>query len=375
MKKIRICHFTNHITGRSDGVYTHLMMLFKYLDKSTYEQFLVFQGDEKIENEVQALGVKVIVIPTIDNKFPINCLIQFLRFVKFYKIDIIQAHYLKPYIIGAIANIVLRKKMIFNYHGLFINNLYNNYFEKLAYRFFHSLSVLLGSVNLALAESLANKENLLRETKSFPEIRVYYNGFDPDMGDTIDINIVNHLTKLKEIYFIVGIIARIEIQKRIDISLNIAKTVVSKFPKTFFIYFGDGPDLYNMKKKIQALGLGKNVEFMDYIPGAKAYIKFFDILLFTSDWEGLPLSLWEAMANGVPIASTDVGGIKEIVEGEKCGIIFPKSSINEGAAVIEEFILNKELKSNLGKNGFEAIRNKYTLSAFIKTMETIYLDI
>ena len=375
MKKIRICHFTNHITGRSDGVYTHLMMLFKYLDKSTYEQFLVFQGDEKIENEVQALGVKVIVIPTIDNKFPINCLIQFLRFVKSYKIDIIQAHYLKPYIIGAIANIVLRKKMIFNYHGLFINNLYNNYFEKLAYRFFHSLSVLLGSVNLALAESLANKENLLRETKSFPEIRVYYNGFDPDMGDTIDINIVDHLTKLKEIYFIVGIIARIEIQKRIDVSLNIAKTVVNKFPKTFFIYFGDGPDLYNMKKKIQALGLGKNVEFMDYIPGAKAYIKFFDILLFTSDWEGLPLSLWEAMANGVPIASTDVGGIKEIVEGEKCGIIFPKSSINEGAAVIEEFILNKELKNNLGKNGFEAIRNKYTLSAFIKTMETIYLDI
>ena len=375
MKKIKICHFVDHITGKSDGVYAHLMMLFKYLDKSKYEQFLVFQGDEKIENEMQALGVKVLSIPTIKNKFPINCLIQFFRFVKSYKIDIIQAHYLKPYIIGAIANIVLGKKMIFNYHGLFINNLYNNFYEKLTYRLFHSLSVLLGSVNLALAPSLMNKKNLLSETNLFPEIRVYYNGADPDTGDTIDNKIVDRLTKLKEKYFIVGIIARIEIQKRIDISLNIAKTIVNKFPQTYFIYFGDGPDQYKMENRAQSLGLSKNVEFMGYVPGAKAYIKFFDVLLFTSEWEGLPLSLWEAMANGVPIASTDVGGIKEIVEGEKCGIIFTKSSIYEGAAAIEKFIFDKELKNNLGKNGLEAIRNKYTLSAFIKRMESIYLDI
>ena len=85
MEKIRICHFANHITGRSDGIYTHLMMLFKYLDKSRYEQFLVFQGDEKIENEVEALNVKVYVIPTLNKKLSIKNLILFFQFVKSYK--------------------------------------------------------------------------------------------------------------------------------------------------------------------------------------------------------------------------------------------------------------------------------------------------
>ena len=130
-----------------------------------------------------------------------------------------------------------------------------------------------------------------------------------------------------------------------------------------------------MKEEAQLLGLDKNVEFIGYVPGVKAYIKFFDILLFTSEWEGLPLSLWESMANGVPIALTDVGGIKEIVDKEKCGIIFPQSSINEGAAAIEKFIIDTELKNKLGRNGLDAIKSKYTLSAFIKTMEKIYLNI
>ena len=76
---------------------------------------------------------------------------------------------------------------------------------------------------MALAESQTNKKNLLNETKLFPEIRVYYNGYDPGIEKATDPQIINHLADIKKSHFIVGIIARIEIQKRIDISLKYCK--------------------------------------------------------------------------------------------------------------------------------------------------------
>lgn len=370
--KLRICHFVNHITGKSDGVYTHLMMLFRNLDRSKYEQCLVFQGNEKIENELKKLGIEVYVIPNLNKKFSVRCFIQFYKFIKVRQIDIIQTHFLKPYTIAGVVNIILRKKMIHNYQGLFINNLYNNWLEKLFYKTVHIIIYLFKSVNLAIAPSFTSKEDLLKETKLFPQIEVYYNGYDKDNTDELDMELVNFINKLRLSSHIVGIVARLEVQKRIDVSLEIAKIFFQNHKSVYFLYFGDGPLENEMKALADKMGINNNVKFMGYIPNIKYYIKYFDVLLFTSDWEGLPLTLWESMAAGVPIVSTDVGGIREIIEKEKCGLIFSKNALSEGAAAIEKVVLDKELKNRLGKNGLEAVKNKYNISSFIKSIEKIY---
>jgi len=94
--------------------------------------------------------------------------------------------------------------------------------------------------------------------------------------------------------------------------------------------------------------------------------------LFTSDWEGLPLTIWETMAAGIPIVSTDVGGVKEIIEQEKCGIIYPMNSIEGGINALEKIIFNSELKKSMGLNGKNAVKNKYNVGSFIKSMVSIY---
>jgi len=372
LKTIRICHFVNHITGKSDGVYTHLMMLFKNLDRSKYEQFLVFQGNEKIENELKKMGIQVHVISSLNKKFSMKSFVQFYKFAKFYKIDIIQTHFLKPYTIGGLTNILLKRKMIHNYQGLFINNLYNTKLEKLFYKVAHIIIHLFKSVDLAIAPSFTSKEHLLSETKLFPRIEVYYNGYNLNSKSELNVELVSFIEKLRESNHIVAIIARLEVQKRIDVSLEITKRVFLNHKNIFFLYFGDGPLENEMKTLADELDIGESVKFMGFIPDIKDYIKYFDLLLFTSDWEGLPLTLWESMAAGVPIVSTDVGGIREIIEKEKCGLIFSKNSISEGAAAIEKLILDKELRNCLGKNGLEAVRNKYNISSFIKSVEAIY---
>jgi len=91
------------------------------------------------------------------------------------KIDIIHTHFLKPYAIAGIVNICLKIKLIYNYHGFFINNDFNSWYEKLIYRIAHLIIYLFGSVNLAIVPSQKCKELLSQETKLFRKIEPYYN--------------------------------------------------------------------------------------------------------------------------------------------------------------------------------------------------------
>ena len=68
---IRVCHIVNLITGRADGVYSHLKMIFKNSDKMKFQHYLIFQGGEKVEKEIQAIGIKVYVSESLKKK--IDC--------------------------------------------------------------------------------------------------------------------------------------------------------------------------------------------------------------------------------------------------------------------------------------------------------------
>ena len=128
---IKVCHIVNLITGKADGVYSHLKMIFNNYDKKNFEHFLVFQGGEKIEREVSELGVKVFVSTSLKKKFSIKAFIDIYKIIKSTESDVIHSHLLKPYVISGLINIFARRKLIFNYNGLFIHqNIYNGFLEK-----------------------------------------------------------------------------------------------------------------------------------------------------------------------------------------------------------------------------------------------------
>ena len=117
------------------------------------------------------------------------------------------------------------------------------------------------------------------------------------------------------------------------------------------------------------------LQFWGYVEGAKNYINYFDTLLLTSDWEGFPLTIWEAMAAGIPIISTDVGGIKEILEKEKCGLIYPKGDSDRAIRSIIELMDNNSYRMKLGENGKKAIETKYNRDQFISFFDALYSNL
>ncbi|MHB9011465.1 MAG: glycosyltransferase [Ignavibacteriaceae bacterium] len=373
--KIKVCHFVNIITGKSDGVYAHIKMILKYSDHDRYEHYLVFQGEPNIEREMAELGVGVLVITSLKNKLSIKSFTQFYSFVKSKNIDIIHTHLLKPYTIGGISNILLRKKLIYNYHGLFIKNKYNTRLEQFIYSILHKIITLFHAVDIAIVPSYSSKEILYLETKLFPKISVYYNGNNESPDVIPNLELLVSFLNLKRNFFLIAIIARLDIQKRIDIALKIAKNVININRNVYFIFAGDGTLESEMKELANSLGIEQNILFIGFVPNIRNYIKYFDLLLFTSDWEGLPLTLWEAMGVGVPVVSTDVGGIKEILEKENCGLLFPKGDIGKGVENILDLLSDKTKRFQMGTNGKSAVKEKYNTGKFADFFNSLYSDL
>lgn len=376
MERIRICHVVNIISGKSDGVYTHLKMLFRCLDRDKFKQYLVFQGDPAIEEEVRSLGVTVFALPLLKRKFSIVAFTELYKFLKKNQVDIIHAHFIKPYIIVGIVNVFLKKKAIFNYHGSFINNdEYYTSLEETVYRIAHLIVYMCRSYQLVVVPSQASKRILLAETHLLPPIEVYYNGSTLDNRIMAREDESDSIRRLAPNNHRIGIISRFEPEKRIDVALQIAQQLLSRRNDVHFFVLGDGILEDRMKHFASELQVTGGVTILGFVPNAQKYLSAFDIVLLTSDREGLPFIVWEAMAKGVPIVASDVGGIREIVEGEHCGKVYKRRNVPEAVSILDQLLDDDAMRESMGRSGKSAIENKYNERAFGGRFELIYSDI
>lgn len=132
-------------------------------------------------------------------------------------------------------------------------------------------------------------------------------------------------------------------------------------------YTGKTPALH---KLVNQLNLTENVHFLEDIPGAAGLIPQFDISLITSQSEGLPQFIYESLYHRVPVVSTNVGGIKEIIEHRENGLLSPAHDVESLTENILQLIDNRELREKLCRNSKELIEENYTSSIMaLKTLE------
>ena len=106
---------------------------------------------------------------------------------------------------------------------------------------------------------------------------------------------------------------------------------------------------------------------------ANQYLKAFDIYAMSSVKEGVPFSILEAMQAGLPIATTNVGGIKEVIN-EKNGILVNAKNSNELAQVILKLIENKNLASQLANQAQVDVNEKFSLGKMVSETVKVYQD-
>lgn len=215
-----------------------------------------------------------------------------------------------------------------------------------------------------VAVSEETKQNLIRYEHISPDkISVINNGI---VKEEFDLNIdtlgLKRSLGIEKFDFIVGAVVVLRKQKGIPYLIKAAVKVLKKYPKTGFIIAGDGPLRQELHQLCTEMGISENFLFLGARKDIPQLLQLFDIYVLPSLWEGLPLSVLEAMAARRCILSTHVGGVPLAIRDGEEGILVPPKDEN----VLADQIIN--LREN------QSFRLKLSNAAHIRFLETFTVD-
>jgi glycosyltransferase involved in cell wall biosynthesis len=167
-------------------------------------------------------------------------------------------------------------------------------------------------------------------------------------------------------------VRRLVYKNGIDTLIESAASAVKQNPKLLFLSVGTGPDLQQVKAKAEQLGISSSFRLMGFVSDAElpAYYNAADLFALPSkSGEGLPLVALEAMACGLPVIATDVGGIKEIMP-EGYGKLIPPDTPEQMAEAVVEFSA-RDL-SELRKKLRAMIEKKFSWEKNVESLMRIY---
>jgi glycosyltransferase involved in cell wall biosynthesis len=138
------------------------------------------------------------------------------------------------------------------------------------------------------------------------------------------------------------------------------------------IIIGSGPEQNELIGLIKKYKLNKKVYLLGSIKNASRYLKAFDIYVCSSVKEGFPYSILEAMQAEVPIITTNVGGIPEMIKNNQSGLLINAKDPEIMAEKIKLLINNKNLRNKLSKNAKEEVMKNFNLNNFLNKTKNIY---
>jgi glycosyltransferase involved in cell wall biosynthesis len=167
---------------------------------------------------------------------------------------------------------------------------------------------------------------------------------------------------------IVGFAGRLVPLKRADCLVEAAQSLANQMPAQFVV-LGDGPLRGALEQ--QAACLGDRFRFVGW-QESRMWMAAFDLLVLPSESEGLPLCVLEAMACGIPVIATPVGGVPEaVVEGET-GLLVPPGDTGALSRAIERLAADSAMRRQMGRAGRHRVEKLFDASAVARRFEALY---
>ncbi|MGI9272583.1 MAG: glycosyltransferase family 4 protein [Woeseiaceae bacterium] len=173
---------------------------------------------------------------------------------------------------------------------------------------------------------------------------------------------------------VVGFVGRCVWEKGLR-ELAEAAVILSKDPvlqNLRYCILGNGGDLDEFRELVETLGVSKFFVFPGYLPAIHEFVAAFDVFILPSYREGLPISLLEAQAMGIPSVTTDVRGSRELVEDGKTGLLIECRNPTAIATALRQMIEDPEMAQRLANAAVTNIRDNYSEAALLpRTMQIL----
>ena len=169
----------------------------------------------------------------------------------------------------------------------------------------------------------------------------------------------------------IGTVGRLSHEKGMDVLIEAFALVKAQLPQAELLLVGDGAERPRLEGMVVERGLTDSVRFLGIRDDVPSLMTSFDIFVLPSRSEGLPLAILEAMAAGLPIVATNVGGVSEAVQDGKMGFLLPPEEPKALADAIIKLAGDEELRSSLGRLACVRFNEQYELSFMVNSYEKL----
>lgn len=368
---INVLHLIDHY--RVGGPGKTIINTAKYIDRKIFTlhigSFLPVGNETELSSEIEKN--RIALLPLKDTRgFSFKNFQLLSRYIDLENISILHSHGYKADIYGILLCIFRRNLIVLTTHHGWIRNTITQ--------------VILGGTTLKLSFLFAHtilvskemKRHLSRYALKKKKYSIIHNAIRIEdyrpQGNRDEHRKLINVNKDDIVLLSVG---RLSKEKGCLNLLNAFNKIYKKNKNIKLVYVGDGPIMDIMKNQIDELNLTRSVILSGHHRVVQPYYEAADIFICPSDTEGLSNVILEAMAYSLPVVATEVGGNPEIIKDQMNGLLVPPQNALALANAINILVLNPDMRTLLGRSGYDTIVDKFSFSMRTQKIEDLYMKL
>ncbi|XP_020906588.1 uncharacterized protein LOC110244719 [Exaiptasia diaphana] len=303
------------------------------------------------------------------------------QIIREYQPDIVHTHASKAGALGRkAAHSCGVPVIVHTFHG----HVFHSYFGKLKTTLFKKIERNLAKKSTGIiAISDIQKKELSQDHKICPanKIKVIPLGFDLEPFHEKSLTQRSGTRKeygLEDDVVAIAIVGRLAPIKNHGFFLDVIEEVFAQTNQKLKVFIvGDGPEKAMISERVAEINSKSSHEIVmtSWIKDIGTFNAGMDVICLTSDNEGTPVSLIEAQAGGIPIISTDVGGVKNVVVEGETGFVVPVGDKKVYVERLLELCADEKKRAKMSQNGWSFVQEKFHYRTLVKNMDQYYREL
>lgn len=326
-------------------------------------------NDLRLAHELRQSGIDVKVIPESKKAFP-RIVVESAEYLRGRGVQVIHSHRYKENLLALMLALRYPVRLVRTQHG-------RPEPGGLKQRFVYAIDRQTAS--LAADRVVSVSSDLTRYLESHvsgKKIAVVRNGIALDqVCSTLSQAEAKQRLFIRPDSPVIGIATRLTAIKRLDIFLATAACLVRENPKVRFLIAGDGEEENRVRQLIHDAALEHEVLLLGHRHDVHDVMRAMDLLLLTSDHEGLPMVVLEAMALGIPVVSRKVGGIPEVIEDGVTGSLVDSDDPLRLAGACTSLLQGPERRKRIVEQARQTVEQEYCAERNAAEIVNIYQSI